>query len=110
MNPKPNTQCSGGLLEILMTGFLPPVSTRLGLNLPQSKQVNFRARCFQTGESVDKAHVCNLCLSIFKDRPKGECPTCGANILVKGKTSRGKKHVNGNDGDTVGGNKRRRVL
>jgi len=104
MNPKPNTQCSGGLLEILITAFLPPLSTRLGINLPQSKQVNFRARCFQTGESVDKAFVCNLCLSIFKDRPEGKCPTCGAEILGGVKVADRKKSSSG------GGNKKRKVL
>ena len=83
LNPHPNAQCSGGLLEIFTTAFLPSISTRFGLSLPKSKQVNFRARCFQTGESVDQAYVCNLCLSIFKNRPIGTCPTCGATVLIK---------------------------
>jgi DNA-directed RNA polymerase subunit RPC12/RpoP len=33
---------------------------------------------------VDRAYVCNLCLSIFRDRPPAgtPCPTCEATILV----------------------------
>lgn len=112
MNPNPNAQCSGGLLEIFTTAFLPALSTRLGLSLPKSKQVNFRARCFKTGESVDKAHVCNLCLSIFKDRPAGECPTCGAKVLAKGISYQNdhQKLKNGNGSNHEMGDKKRRII
>lgn len=78
------SQIGGGLTEILMTVFLPPLGIRSGLNLPKVNKVDFRARCFETGDSVEMAFVCNLCLSIFKQVPTdGFCLTCGTKILAK---------------------------
>jgi transcription initiation factor TFIIH subunit 3 len=77
--PKGTAQIFGGLTEVLMTVFLPPLGIRNDLNLPKVTEVDFRARCFETGESLDMGYVCNLCLSIFKNEPSGEyCLTCGA--------------------------------
>jgi len=77
-------QACGGLLTVLVTAFLSPEEVRAITNNPVQDKVDFRARCFTTGDSVDVAYVCNVCLSIFKDVPRdedgeeGECPTCGA--------------------------------
>ena len=66
-----------------MSVFLPPSSTRMGMNLPRLTDVDFRARCFETGESINVAQVCNQCLSIFKERPRESCLTCGAKVRRK---------------------------
>jgi len=63
--------------------FLAPRSARPLLNLPIVQKVDFRAQCFETGESVDIAYVCNQCLSIFKKLPLDQCPTCQAEIKKK---------------------------
>lgn len=82
--PMGATQIGGGLTEVFMTVFLPPLGIRKELNLPKGTKIDFRARCFETGASLDMGMVCNLCLSIFKDEPKGgHCLTCGAEIMVK---------------------------
>lgn len=83
--PTDTTQIGGMLTEILMTVFLPPLGLRRKLNLPRVNQVDFRARCFESGESVDLAYACNLCLSIFKEEPLmgSRCPTCGALYKTK---------------------------
>lgn len=80
VNPSEPTQPNGGLMGIFTTTFLCPNKIRPGIVLPMSKKVDFRSRCFQTGKLVDVAYVCNLCLSIFKQKPMKECPTCGATI------------------------------
>mmetsp|Transcript_10451 Transcript_10451/g.14773 ORF Transcript_10451/g.14773 Transcript_10451/m.14773 type:complete len:421 (+) Transcript_10451:52-1314(+) len=79
-------QVSGGLTEVLMTVFLPPLSVRKKLNLPKLNEVDFRAKCFETGDSVDQGYVCNQCLSIFKNQPKNFCLTCGAQIYIRNKS------------------------
>lgn len=81
--PSGAAQVGGALTEVLLSVFLPPPSVRGGMNLPRQHNVDFRARCFETGESVDLAQVCNQCLSIFKERPSVSCPTCGAMIRRK---------------------------
>lgn len=82
--PKGTAQIFGGLTEVLMTVFLPPLGIRNDLNLPKVTEVDFRARCFETGESLDMGFVCNLCLSIFKNEPSGDyCLTCGAKNTSK---------------------------
>ena len=84
LKPSGVTQIMGALTSSFMTVFLPPLGIRKGMNLPKVGKVDFRARCFETGVSLDMGMVCNLCLSIFKDEPKGGfCLTCGAKILVK---------------------------
>ena len=44
-----------------------------------------RARCFESGESIELAYACNLCLSIFKEEPRkgSRCPTCEAVYQVE---------------------------
>jgi transcription initiation factor TFIIH subunit 3 len=78
--PSGAAQANKALTEVLLAVFLPSRSSRGGLNLPAINKVDFRARSFDTGESVDMAFVCNQCLSIFKQKPQGHCPTCDAEI------------------------------
>lgn len=81
--PSGAAQVGGALSEVLMSVFLPPPNIRSGMNLPKLNNVDFRARCFESGESIDIAQICNQCLSIFKDRPKESCLTCGAIVRTK---------------------------
>ena len=87
--PSGAAQVGGALSEVLLSVFLPPPSVRQGMNLPKLHDVDFRARCFETGESVDVAQVCNQCLSIFKERPRESCLTCGALVRKKAVSSSG---------------------
>lgn len=80
--PSGAAQVGGALTEVMLSVFLSPLSSRSSLNLPGINKVDFRARCFQSGETVDMAFVCNQCLSIFKMKPKEFCPTCGADTKV----------------------------
>jgi len=96
-------QVGGALTEVLMSVFLPePGRMRSMMNLPRLHSVDFRARCFESGESVDVAEVCNLCLSVFKVRPGERCWTCGA--LVRRKKLKGKEIGGGNKLKQDGGN------
>jgi len=83
--PPVPAQADGALTEVMISVFMAPTSARKYLNLPVLNKVDFRARCFETGESVDIANVCNQCLSIFKNKPKDFCPTCGAVVYVEKK-------------------------
>ena len=76
-----------------MSVFLPPPNLRTQMNLPRLHNVDFRARCFETGKCVDVAQICNQCLSIFKERPKegGVCLTCGAIVSSKGNKGSAKR-------------------
>jgi len=80
--PSGLAQVGGALTEVLMSVFLAPRFIRGNLNLPTINKVDFRARCFESGDIVDMAYVCNQCLSIFKKKPKDECPTCQADIKI----------------------------
>jgi len=80
--PTGAAQVEGALTEVLVSVFLPSVPARAQLNLPALTEVDFRARCFESGDSVDIAFVCNQCLSIFKRKPTDSCPTCGAVVVV----------------------------
>lgn len=84
--PSGAAQVGGCLTEVLLSVFLAPLSVRPDLNLPSLNKVDFRARCFETGDSVDIGHVCNQCLSIFKNKPKHFCPTCGAQVRKPGES------------------------
>lgn len=81
--PTGAAQVGGALTEVLLSVFLPPpFSCRSLLNLPALNKVDFRARCFETGQIVDMAYVCNQCLSIFRNKPTSStCPTCQATII-----------------------------
>mmetsp|Transcript_5375 Transcript_5375/g.6884 ORF Transcript_5375/g.6884 Transcript_5375/m.6884 type:complete len:397 (+) Transcript_5375:73-1263(+) len=86
--PRAKAQLDGGLTTVLMTLFLPTLAIRRNLNMTKVSKVDFRARCFETGASLDVGMVCNLCLSIFKNEPKdGFCLTCGAKIIIPGTSS-----------------------
>ena len=81
--PSGMAQVGGALTQVLLSVFLAPVPCRTVLNLPALNKVDFRARCFETGATVDQAFVCNLCLSIFRNRPSAPyCPTCQAKIVA----------------------------
>lgn len=85
--PSGAAQVGGALTEVLVSVFLSPVAVRKRMNLPSLSEVDFRPRCFETGEVVDTAFVCNQCLSIFKNCPRESCPTCGADIAKKKKAT-----------------------
>jgi len=76
--PTGAAQVEGALTQVLVSVFLPSNQARKQMNLPALTEVDFRSRCFETGESVDIAYVCNSCLSIFKRKPAERCHTCGA--------------------------------
>jgi transcription initiation factor TFIIH subunit 3 len=78
--PSGAAQVGGALTEVLLSVFLAPLSCRSVMHLPALNKVDFRARCFTTGVTVDQAFVCNQCLSIFQHKPKHQCPTCQARI------------------------------
>ena len=80
--PSGAAQVGGALTEILYSVFLPSIHCRNVLNLPALNKVDFRARCFETADVVDMAFVCNQCLSIFRNKPKNQCPTCQAIIYA----------------------------
>lgn len=80
--PKGGAQSNKALTEVLLSVFLPPRTSRSRLNLPAINKVDFRARCFDTGDILDMAYVCNQCLSIFKKNPVDRCPTCDAEIRL----------------------------
>lgn len=86
--PSGAAQVGGALTEVLMSVFLAPRGCRTSLNLPAINKVDFRARCFETGEPVDMAFVCSQCLSIFKKKPKEICPTCQADINTSKKAQK----------------------
>lgn len=81
--PSGAAQANRALTEVLLSVFLPSRSCRNRLNLPAMNKVDFRARSFDTGEIVDMAFVCEKCLSIFKQKPQGHCPTCDADIRMR---------------------------
>jgi transcription initiation factor TFIIH subunit 3 len=70
------------LLQVLLTAFLPSKKTREVLSLPAQTSVDFRARAFDTGDFVEIAHVCTVCLSLFAS-PYEVCPICGAQFSFK---------------------------
>lgn len=83
--PSGAAQVGGALTEVFFCAFLAPLHCRPCLNLPALNKVDFRARCFESAELVDKAFVCNQCLSIFQSKPKEFCPTCQAKLAVDAK-------------------------
>ena len=95
--PSGMAQIGGALTEVLLSIFLAPLNTRPSLHLPALNKVDFRARCFETASTVDRAYVCNQCLSIFRHKPTtsgssgGYCPTCQAKILVTESSAKRKR-------------------
>lgn len=80
--PSGMAQIGGALTEVLLSVFLSPLACRSSLHLPALNKVDFRARCFESSSIVDIAYCCNQCLSIFRQKPNGHCPTCQALITV----------------------------
>ena len=91
--PSGAAQIDGALTEVFLSVFLAPLNGRNHLNLPALNKVDFRARCFETGEMVDMAHCCNQCLSVFSNKPAGQCPTCHATIADNNKRKRTEQGV-----------------
>ncbi|EGG01701.1 uncharacterized protein MELLADRAFT_110826 [Melampsora larici-populina 98AG31] len=63
------------LIQYLTMIFLPGVSIRKSLNLPQQEEVDLRAACFCHRKIIDLGYVCSVCLSIFCT-PIPVCSTC----------------------------------
>ena len=80
----------GGILQHLLTHFLipsdraskPSMQHVLGRSTSVS-DVDLRATCLESGESISTGVVCSVCLSIFSQpmfremNKKGKCATCG---------------------------------
>ncbi|CAO1616884.1 unnamed protein product [Sympodiomycopsis kandeliae] len=66
-----------GLLQLLLSTFLPTPALRKSLHLPNLDEVDFRASCFCHGEIVDVGYVCGVCLSIFCHPPRA-CHICSS--------------------------------
>ncbi|CBX92465.1 hypothetical protein IAQ61_006141 [Plenodomus lingam] len=74
-----------GLLQYLMMAFLPDVTARASLVVPNAGGVDFRAACFCHRRVVDIGFVCSVCLSIFcsPDLPDNLCLTCGSYLSLR---------------------------
>ncbi|KAF2428832.1 transcription factor Tfb4 [Tothia fuscella] len=60
-----------GLLQYLMMGYLPDVTSRRWLVMPGDQEVDFRAACFCHRDVVDLGFVCSVCLSSTFLRSQG---------------------------------------
>ncbi|KAK9462421.1 TFIIH subunit Tfb4/p34 [Lipomyces oligophaga] len=66
-----------GLVQYLLSAFLPDRLLRRHLITPTQSSVDFRAACFCHKRVVDIGYVCNVCLSIFCSPPAdGACRVC----------------------------------
>lgn len=73
-----------GLLQYLISIYLPDPSLRKLLKLPSQDSVDFRAMCFCHREVISTAYVCPVCLSLFCEfRPI--CSTCGIRSHIQPK-------------------------
>lgn len=71
-----------GVLQYLLSIYLPDPSTRKLLKLPTQDSVDFRAMCFCHREVISTAFVCPVCLSLFCEfRPI--CSTCGIRSRIQ---------------------------
>ncbi|EPQ27437.1 uncharacterized protein PFL1_04975 [Pseudozyma flocculosa PF-1] len=66
---------ASGLLQCLMSSYLPSRSIRDVMHLPMLDEVDFRAACFCHRRIVDVGYVCSVCLSLFCE-PRPVCLTC----------------------------------
>ena len=64
-----------GLLQALMTTYLPSRTIRPSLMFPAEEDVDFRAACFCHRRTVDVAYICSVCLSIYCG-PRDSCLIC----------------------------------
>ncbi|KAG3117309.1 hypothetical protein PI124_g3417 [Phytophthora idaei] len=79
---KPNDH--SGLLQYLISIYLPDPFMRKLLKLPSQDSVDFRAMCFCHREVISTAYVCPVCLSLFCEfRPI--CSTCGIRSHIQPK-------------------------
>ncbi|KAK9368094.1 TFIIH subunit Tfb4/p34 [Lipomyces kononenkoae] len=66
-----------GMIQYLLTAFLPDRVLRKHLVLPTQSSIDFRAACFCHNKIVDIGYVCNICLSIYCEPPAdGSCAIC----------------------------------
>ncbi|KAK9237763.1 TFIIH subunit Tfb4/p34 [Lipomyces kononenkoae] len=66
-----------GMIQYLLTAFLPDRVLRKHLVLPTQSSIDFRAACFCHNRIVDIGYVCNICLSIYCQPPAdGSCAIC----------------------------------
>lgn len=76
-----------GLLQYLLSVFLPSSKMRTSLLLPDSRSsglsfgVDFRAACFCHKRLIDIGYVCSVCLSVFCEF-NPICPTCNTPFLL----------------------------
>lgn len=99
-----------GILQYLMTAFLPDANVRTHLIAPSQEVVDFRAACFCHRNVVDVGFVCSICLSIFCSPPDGAiCLTCethlalgeyGGKPAVVPRKKKKRKKINGVDSDS----------
>ncbi|KAA8498637.1 RNA polymerase II transcription factor B subunit 4 [Porphyridium purpureum] len=73
-----NTGC---LLQCLMGYFLADGDARQSLRMPRQREVDFRATCFATRETINLGWTCSVCLSSFRDHCAA-CPTCGVKFKL----------------------------
>lgn len=77
---KPNDH--NGLLQYLMSIYLPDPSLRKLLKLPSQDSVDFRAMCFCHKRVISTAFVCPVCLSLFCEF-QPICSTCGIRSRIQ---------------------------
>jgi transcription initiation factor TFIIH subunit 3 len=65
-----------GILQHLLTVFLPSQSCRRYLKQRRQETVDFRAACFCHRKIIEIAYVCSVCLSVFCEFSP-VCATCG---------------------------------
>ncbi|CEP23181.1 RNA polymerase II transcription factor B subunit 4 AltName: Full=RNA polymerase II transcription factor B p34 subunit; AltName: Full=RNA polymerase II transcription factor B 34 kDa subunit [Cyberlindnera jadinii] len=70
-----------GLVQYFATAFFIDPSLRNIVIKPTTRDIDFRASCFQTGKVVDIGFVCSVCLCILSEIPKDEkCPACDSDF------------------------------
>uniref|UniRef100_K3WG36 General transcription factor IIH subunit n=1 Tax=Globisporangium ultimum (strain ATCC 200006 / CBS 805.95 / DAOM BR144) TaxID=431595 RepID=K3WG36_GLOUD len=77
---KPNDH--SGLLQYLLSIYLPDPSMRKLLKLPSQDSVDFRAMCFCHKRVISTAFVCPVCLSLFCEF-QPICSTCGIRSRIQ---------------------------
>ena len=82
VHPKPARTRHAALVQVLLEHFLPTRGGAAAAPLARPRHnVDLRATCFRTGESVTKGYVCSVCLSIFAKRA-ATCSTCGVRVKL----------------------------
>lgn len=79
-----------GLLQYLLTSFLPDALSRETLAMPKQQEIDFSASCFATRKRVQEGYTCSVCLSTFEPAVgKGaiSCPICHARFASAGAAS-----------------------